>query len=111
MKRTTYDDETCAKSYTIGSFADVPAPFKDVPCQLGIDEAGRGPVSGIAITSRLPVLTNKNTGPMVYGICYSPLARHKDMCDMGFAGRMYDHGRTECLRPGGRLQAADRRRA
>ncbi|XP_005092202.1 ribonuclease H2 subunit A isoform X2 [Aplysia californica] len=39
------------------------------PCWLGIDEAGRGPV----------------LGPLVYGICFSPVVEKQKFGEMGFA--------------------------
>ncbi|CAJ0639062.1 2611_t:CDS:10 [Entrophospora sp. SA101] len=42
---------------------------KDVPCVLGVDEAGRGPV----------------LGPMVYGVCYCPISKYSEISKLGFA--------------------------
>jgi hypothetical protein len=44
----------------------------DEPCMMGIDEAGRGPV----------------LGPMVYGSCFAPLGKDKELRSLGFAGLM-----------------------
>lgn len=60
-----------AESYVLGSHDAATPVFKE-PCMLGIDEAGRGPV----------------LGPMVYGICYSPVSRLPDIKSIGFDGTM-----------------------
>ncbi|EST07415.1 Ribonuclease HII/HIII domain protein [Kalmanozyma brasiliensis GHG001] len=65
-----------AQSYTYAS--DIPSecskidpsnPSIKVPCVLGVDEAGRGPV----------------LGPLVYGIAYCPVSYQDSLKEIGFA--------------------------
>lgn len=48
---------------------DPSSPSIKVPCVLGVDEAGRGPV----------------LGPLVYGIAYCPISYQDDLKQIGFA--------------------------
>nr|XP_031363524.1 ribonuclease H2 subunit A [Lonchura striata domestica] len=53
-----------------GRFASaVPEPCRRLPCALGVDEAGRGPV----------------LGPMVYAICYCPVDKLEQLEALGVA--------------------------
>lgn len=49
--------------------SNIPDECKNEPCMLGVDEAGRGPV----------------LGPMVYGICYTPINKLADLKSLGCA--------------------------
>lgn len=50
-----------------------PEILKSVPCILGIDEAGRGPV----------------LGPLVYSIFICPLEHQSILKELGVAGNLY----------------------
>ncbi|CAO1626561.1 unnamed protein product [Sympodiomycopsis kandeliae] len=59
--------EPLVDSYTWAS--EIPKAARGVPCILGVDEAGRGPV----------------LGPLVYGIAYCPASFSDDLKEVGFA--------------------------
>lgn len=75
----------------------VPCACLQQECLMGIDEAGRGPVLGTNVffffQSKFVGKNSLFPGPMVYGTCFCPISRKKELEDKHFAGvaRATDH--------------------
>lgn len=83
-------DQPLVDSYTWRS--QVPKEARGVPCILGVDEAGRGPVLGElprywdSCSSTADTYTlHIPPGPLVYGIAYCPASFSDQLKDVGFA--------------------------